>query len=155
MTRLLPWAAAAVLVGAMAAPALVDPPTDGFPLSTYPMFAVDRGATTTVVTAVGRTGDGGRTRLSPHLLAGTDEPILAVRTARAAVERGDAALWCDEIAQRVATASPAAPATLGERSDAIVGIEVVSERHDARASIATGQGPIDSTIHATCLVDRP
>src|SRR5690606_41860109 len=108
-------------------PALRHPPRDGFPLSTYPMFASDRGTLSVVATAVGVTDGEARVRLSPHALAGTDEPMLAVSTARRAVEGGRAEPWCDEVADRLARCAP----HVGRAP--LVAVEAVAEAHDAVA----------------------
>lgn len=146
MNRWGPRLLTVAVVVAMIAPAVGDEPSDGFPLSTYPMFAVDRGPVSSIATAVGRTEDGGRLRLSPNLLAGTEEPIMAVRTARVAVAGGRADTWCEEVATRVAGSS---------RWDEIVAVEVVTEVHDSAASL-TGTGhEADVHVHASCAVARP
>lgn len=149
MTRWSPWLALLVVVAAMASPVVLDPPPDDFPISTYPMFTADRGAPSAVRTAVGVTAADARHRLSPALLAGADEPILAVRTARVAVDSGRADDWCLEVARRVADD---ATIRAGER---IVGIEVVTEVHDAAATLAAGADPLDVTLHAACRVPAP
>ena len=127
-------------------PALRQPPRDGFPLSTYPMFASDRGTLSVVATAVGVTDGGTRVRLSPEALAGTDEPMLAVSTARRAVEAGHAEPWCAEVAGRVAD---------GARRDGrvpLVAVEVVVESHDAVAFFAGDGDPLDVDVRARCEV---
>ncbi len=134
------------VVIALVYPTLGDPPRDGFPLSTYPMFAVDRGPVTRVTTAVGRDADSDRVLLSPHLLAGTDEPIMAVRTARTAVSDGRSAEWCREVADRVAR-GPA-------RVDGVETIEVVTETHEAAATLTSDAPPVSVALHATCPVSR-
>lgn len=134
-----------VLVALVVAwPALRRPPTDGFPLSTYPMFASDRGPESVVATAVGRTADGERVRLTPQALAGSSQPMLAVSTARRAVASGDAERWCEEVARRAT----------GEEhgGEPIVQIEVVVETHDAVAHLVDDAPPLDVEVHATCPV---
>jgi hypothetical protein len=145
MDRLVPWAAGVVLVALMSAPALVDPPADGFPLSTYPMFAADPGEQVTLATAVGRTRGGDRIRLSPRILAGADEPILAVRTARVAVGSGAAAVWCDEVAARSVGLSTSS-------GEMIERVEVVSETHHVRDTLVNGRDPLRIEVHAECEV---
>jgi hypothetical protein len=134
-----------VVVVAMAAPSLSVRPSDDFPISTYPMFAVDRGARTAVSTAMGVTASGAEVRLSPRLLAGADEPILAVRTARVMVNR-DPGGWCAEVAGRVATDARATG------PDPVVTIRVVTETHDAVATLTEDAPPVGVLEHATCEV---
>lgn len=148
MNRWFPWLALVVVVLAMVQPALLDPPSDGFPFSTYPMFSSDRGEVTTIATAVGRTAEAELVRLSPMALAGTDEPILAVKTARVAVSSGESEPWCREVAQRVARGSP----VQGPSSD-IITIEVVTETHDTAATMVHNADALDVTVHAACAVD--
>ena len=146
MNRWGPRLLTVAVVVAMIAPAVGDEPSDGFPLSTYPMFAADRGPVSSIATAVGRTEDGGRLRLSPNLLAGTEEPIMAVRTARVEIAGGRADTWCEEVATRVATGT--------SRWDEVVVVEVVIEVHDSVASLTgTGHEP-DVYVHARCAVER-
>lgn len=112
-----------VVVVAMLGPPLRRPPRDSFPLSTYPMFADDRGRISSVATVVGLTADGEVVRLSPELIAGTDEVILAVETAADAVHRGRGAAshLCDQVASRVASAD----------RPTITSVRVGVETHDA------------------------
>jgi hypothetical protein len=146
MRRWGPRIATLVVVVAMVAPALGPRPSDGFPFSTYPMFAADRGSRTTVSTAVGRTVSDQLVRLSPRLLAGADEPILAVRTARTMVNR-DPDGWCREVAARVS----ATPHATG--ADPVVRIEVVTETHDAVATLTEDAPAVAVIVHAACGVD--
>lgn len=159
------WRRAVVLVlvaVVVALPALRRPPTDGFPLSTYPMFASDRGPTSVVATAVGRTaadgsaadgsaaGGGDRVRLSPEELAGTDEPMMAIAAARRAVEDGRADTWCAEVARRVADRGRARGT-----SAEVVAIEVAVETHDAVAHFTDDAPPLAIDVRATCPVPGP
>lgn len=143
MDRLVPWLAVAVLVGLMVSPALREPPQDGFPVSTYPMFATDRGEVVTIDTAVAITADEEMKRLTPRLLAGADEPILAVRTASDMVARGQAQPWCEEIAERVAR----------QPQHAVVAVEVRTEIHDVMASVLDAAEPVAVEVHARCPVE--
>src|SRR5438874_6844926 len=97
---------AAIVVVALVvlSPALRASPRDGFPLSNYPMFARDVGRQARVDTAVGLRADGSTATLSPRLVTGTDEVILAASTVTNAVAAGPepTAALCAEIAGRVA-----------------------------------------------------
>ena len=119
--RRLALAAAALVSLAMLLPAVLD--RDDYPLSSYPMFSHPRARTSTVATAVGRTAEGGVVRLSPELIAGSDQPMQAIATVARAVRAGSgpAALLCEEVARRVA----------GTGADEVVAIEVRRETHDA------------------------
>lgn len=145
-----------MVVALMVAPALGNSPADGFPLSTYPMFAADRGREATIATAVGLTASGEVERLTPVLLAGTDEPILAVRTADLAVSTGDSGQWCEEVATRVARAMPeAGGADQGKPDqDQVLVVQVRRETHDVTATVVDGAEPLAIEVHAECRVDR-
>ncbi|MGY6501749.1 MAG: hypothetical protein ACXIVQ_12780 [Acidimicrobiales bacterium] len=149
MSRWFPWLAMLALVAAMSPPLVLDPTNDDFPVSTYPMFTTDRSGPSSISTAVGVTADGDRHRLSSGLLAGADEPILAVRTARVEVGGGRAGSWCVEVARRVAD-----DATV-RSGRPVVEIEVVTEVHDPIATLAHGAEPLATTVHASCAVLDP
>ncbi|MGH9027571.1 MAG: hypothetical protein ACRDWD_15860 [Acidimicrobiia bacterium] len=131
------FAVAIIAVVAVAAPAVLD--RDGFPLSNYPMFAEDRGRESDVATAVGVTRDGERRRLSPELIGGSDEPILASAAAeRATASSSGASALCTTIAQRA----------VGD--DDLRAIEVVTERYDTVEYFAGDHAPKSVTVHARC-----
>ena len=75
----------AVVLLVVLSPALRSSPRDGFPLSNYPMFATDVGRTAIVDTARGVRADGSTVTLSPELVTGTGEIILAASTVTNAV----------------------------------------------------------------------
>jgi hypothetical protein len=110
---------------------------DGFPLSTYPMFARDPGRVVELATVVAVGPDGRVTRLSPELIAGTDQVIQAGETVRHAIDGGPSttAALCREVAGGV---DP--PAT----------IAVVIEEHDAVAWSAGDREPRDRRVIAEC-----
>ncbi len=95
------WGLGLMVLGAVAWPALQDPPKDGFPLSTYPMFSSRRGKPWVHV-ASGVTAEGELVRLSPRIAAGGPEVMQASATLARAVRRGRAAAICEEIADRAA-----------------------------------------------------
>lgn len=139
--KLGPWLALVAVVAAMVAPALWRPPTDGYPLSTYPMFATDRGRGSSVATAVAVDADGGRHRLSPEVIAGSDEPMLAIATVWRAVRAGRAVELCAEIVDR-----------LGAVDAAWVEVEVATEGHDSVAWFSGDREPLTLDVHARCAV---
>ncbi len=111
------------LIGATLSPLLRRPEDDGFPLSTYPMFAWPRPRELTMSYPLGVTAAGGRRYLSP-VLVGSVEVLQARAIVARAVARGDAAIrqLCETIARRVA-ASPAHPD--------VTAIRIVTGTHDA------------------------
>ena len=124
-------------------PALRSSPRDGFPLSNYPMFATDVGSTAVVDTAMGVRADGTTVTLSPQLVTGTDEVILAASTVSNAVAGGSerTTRLCDEIAGRVA----------GSRPD-VVQVRIATETRDAVAYFDGPTAPTELEVRATCPV---
>ena len=118
------------------APAVLPDPADDFPISTYPMFTAERGRVVDLDTAV-LVDEGGRHRLSPEEVGGTDEIVAAAVAVSRAVAGGPTALaiLCADIADRV-----------DERGS----IEIVTERHDAVALLQDGAEPVEVTVHERC-----
>ena len=116
-------------------PMLREPTDDTYPLSTYPMFAFDRGAEHNIATAVEIDADGSVRRLSPTLIAGTDEVILASVTVTRSINRGEADLLCAEIAERLGPGRT---------------VEVRLETVDVVAFIADGAEPTAIDVKARC-----
>jgi hypothetical protein len=132
-----------VAVVVVLSPALRSSSRDGFPLSDYPMFATDVGTTAVVDTAMGVRADGTTVTLSPQLVTGTDEVILAASTVSNAVAGGAerTARLCDEIAGRLA----------GSRPD-VVQVRIATETRDAVAYFDGPTAPTDLEVRATCPV---
>jgi hypothetical protein len=134
-----------VLVAAVLSPLARDPRRDGFPLSTYPMFAAPRDTRMTLSFAYGVTAAGDRRLLEPAVV-GTREVLQAAMTIAQAVGRGaaDAAELCRHIATAVAD-DP-------QRAD-VVEVRVVTGDEDAVAYLADGSfGP--ERLRARCAVER-
>ncbi len=129
-------AAAAVLV-----PLIRSPESDSYPLSTYPMFATDRGRVAAIATAVAIDSDGVVSRLGSAAIGGTDEVILAAATVSAAVRRGEVDELCIEIARRLDRT---------EFSTVIVRTEVV----DVVDHVADDASPLTIEEHGRCGVPR-
>ena len=130
-------------------PAIRQPEDDSFPFSKYAVFSDDRGRTSTIATAIAVDADGGVLRLSPELISGTDETILATATVRNAVTAGDQALasLCEEIADRVATSA---------RFEEAASVQVVTERYDAVYYFTNNRRePFDRTVYTDCEVTWP
>jgi hypothetical protein len=127
----------AVLVAALVvlSPLVRESTNDTYPLSTYPMFAADRGRVHRIATAVEVEAGGDVRRLSPELIAGTDEVVLAGVTVARAVRRDEASELCGEIAAR-----------LGEGRT----VEVRTETVDVVALVADGTPASVVETHATC-----
>jgi hypothetical protein len=103
MTHGLAVVVSIALCGAVLEPVVRTPDDDGFPLSSYPMFAARRPAELTMVSARGVTRDGWLRALSPSHL-GTGEVMQAFATVQRAAEAGAEAIaaLCTAIAGRVA-----------------------------------------------------
>lgn len=140
--RWVPVLVAVVAVATVLAPMFGSPASDGFPLSTYPMFARDRGDDLRVDTVVGRDTGGAVVRLSPELISGSDEPVLAAVTVSRALAAGREESLCDEVAARVVDAG---------RTDVRV-VEVVSEHHDLDRFAP--DEPLSRRPRARCEVPR-
>ncbi len=133
---------AVVLIVVGVVPLALD--RDSFPLSTYPMFSSRRTTAEPVDTAVGITADGSVARLSPTMIAGTDEIIIATVTVGKALADGTAAELCSDIAGRISGSN----LTSGEGR--IVAVEVVTERFDAVQWYDGDRTPLQRTVHARC-----
>ena len=89
------------LIGATLSPAARDPADDGFPLSTYPMFAYPRDTVQTIDYAIGETVQGERRAIEPRWV-GSRQVLQARAVIERAVLGGRPALiaLCRAIAQR-------------------------------------------------------
>jgi len=103
VSRIHAYCVCALSIGAVLSPVLRDPEDDGFPLSTYPMFARPRAPTTTIHAAVAIASDGARTPIPPALL-GTHETMQAVRILSRSLRAGPdgAQQLCSAVAARLA-----------------------------------------------------
>ncbi|MDQ2649214.1 MAG: hypothetical protein M3Z03_06645 [Actinomycetota bacterium] len=92
----------AVVVAVVAAPAalaLVGVDHDDFPLSTFPMFARERPATTLLSGAVVMEADGSEDRLGPQTISGSAEPLQAKSLVDRALD-GDPTSLCRRLLDR-------------------------------------------------------
>jgi hypothetical protein len=130
------WLVTAAAALAVLAPAAWPHASDGFPISSYPMFTSERDRTIGLDTVV-LEHDGRRTRLSPQAIGGTDEVVLASTTVSNAIAAGPGAVarLCREVARRVDR-----PGT----------VEVVTEVYDTIDLLRHGAEATDRTVHGTC-----
>ena len=133
------------LIGATLEPLVRDPYDDGFPLSTYPMFATKRPTVQTFKYALGLTRDGRRRTLTPSLV-GSSEVLQALRVIEGAVSRGrgETTSLCNAIAARVATDDDFAD---------VVMIRIVTGTHDAVEYLARDKIGTESEL-VRCEVVR-
>jgi len=142
--RVRAYALSAVLLGAVGWPAFREPSHDGFPLSTYPMFAQRRGRVHEVVSARAVDANGGTALVPPGLIANA-ETMQAIRTLSRAIRAGEheSQQLCEAIAGRVAADNAL------ERS---VSVELVTERVDAIEYLAGRAKSELVRVHARCPV---
>ncbi len=112
---------------------------DSFPLSTYPMFSTRRTTTEPVTTAVGVDADGTIVRLSPTLIAGTDEVVSASVTVSRAIGSGRSSALCADIARRL----------VGSGRE-LSFVEVVTETFDSVRWFEGDHRPVARVVHARC-----
>jgi hypothetical protein len=122
--RVLVAIASCVLVLVTLSPVLrSNPYDDGFPLSTYPMFASVRPTEHRITYPLGVTRTGERRTLTPRLV-GSGEILQALRIVdQAAKTKAATRALCVAIAQRVRDAG----------NDELVAIRIVTATHDALA----------------------
>ena len=110
-----------VIVLAVLEPLLRKPWDDGFPLSTYAMFAFERPTELTMDYALGVTATHEKRTLTPAIV-GSAEVLQALTIFERARSRGELPQLCATIADRVATV---------ERYADVIEIWIVSGTHDA------------------------
>jgi len=148
MGRLAATIVSVALVALALEPVVRSPDDDGFPLSTFPMFAQPRPARVAVSYARGVTRDGRRRELTPAQL-GTGEVMQAFAMLQRAVDAGPAArqALCRGIAARLA----------GDAGYAdVVEVHLLGGWHDAVAFVSGGMRgePTGEVTHARCEVRR-
>ena len=111
------------LIAATLSPLVREPRDDGFPLSTYPMFAWKRPTKLTMSYAIGETTAGERRYLTPRVV-GSGEVLQARAIVERAVSKGGKELttFCAKVAANVAQAPQFADVTR---------IRVLSGTHDS------------------------
>lgn len=141
MSRVVAYVWGLGLALATAAPVLRAPASDGFPLSTYPMFATPRDKPT-LLTAEGTTLDGRSVTLPPHVVA-SGAVMQAMATLYQAEAQGGAALrkLCSSIAERAEHAPDVSP---------LRRVQIVSARFDPIAYFQTGPQPEERRVLVRC-----
>jgi hypothetical protein len=148
MSRLVAAIVSIAFVAIVLEPVVRAPADDGFPLSTFPMFARPRPARVAVSYARGFTADGRSRELRPAHL-GTGEVMQAFVMLQRAVDAGPAArqALCVAIAARVAADA---------RYRDVTAIRILGGWHDAVEFVAAGmRGEATGEVtHARCDVAR-
>jgi hypothetical protein len=137
------------LVAATLEPVVRAPADDGFPLSTFPMFATPRATEVAISYAQGVTRDGRLRTLSPEQL-GTGEVMQAFTLIQRAADGGAGELraLCAAIAARVA-GDAGGDADLAD----VVAIRIVTGTHNAVDYLARGAVGHEDT-RARCEIPR-
>ena len=147
-TRAYAYGVSLVFVALVLAPAFRDADADGYPLSTYPMFAHARPRVNDVTGAMAVFADGRRVTLPPSFVANS-EAMLAVATLQHAVDAGPAAsrALCTRIAARVAQTGDA---TLRAATRVVIATQRV-DAIDFLAGRVASDAPL-GRVHARCKV---
>ena len=145
MERWWGWAVSAAFVGAVLYPLQTDPPTDSFPLSTYPMFTSKRPPHADVDHVVAIAGE--RSEVVPPALVYSSEVLQTQQSVKKTIRRGRRAAkkLCSDVAARVAEESDLSWATH---------IEVRGDRYMVLGYFSSARQPIRSRKHARCEVKR-
>jgi len=114
---------------------------DGFPLSTYPMYAAPRAADATFIVAIGVSSAGVAVELPMTVVAGTRDPLIAEAYLRDAVSGGAGRLdqVCAAMAVRVEVRQ-------------VDRIEIRSQRHDLGRRGSGSDTIVDDRLIASCDV---
>jgi hypothetical protein len=144
-TRWHAYATSALLLGAAAYPAFLPPGADGFPLSTYPMFARARPERVEVISALAVDADGKGRAVPPSYVANA-EAMQALQTLRKSVRAGrkSARALCQRIAHKVATG--------GGELAAARRVEIVTDRIDSVRYLQGETAPLARKVHVRCDV---
>jgi len=121
-------------------------PTDGFPLSHFPMFTSKREATESVTHLVGLDASGNR-HVIPHRFAGTGGMNQVRKQISKSSRNEDAPKLCQTVAEKVAQRR-------GERYRKIVKIVVVSGEYNLNDYFAGAKNPVKEKIRVDCEVPR-
>lgn len=137
------WAylVAAVAIGAVLS-SLRSSARDSFPLSTYPMFASQRG-TPTLFAVVATTADG-KEQTIPAALVASGEVLQTKVLIQRTVERGPAALedLCVRTAEKLGR----------EPNPELTSVEIVRRRYDPIAYFESGPQPIERKLLFRCPI---
>lgn len=134
-----------VMLGAAVYPALRDPPKDGFPLSTYPMFSHGRKSPRARIRHVVAIDAQGKEVMVPPKMVANDEVMQAVMTVARAVKQKRAPQLCGRVAAQIHER--------GELDGIVpVRVEVRTDVYDAVAYFEGDTRPRRSKVHATCEV---
>jgi hypothetical protein len=135
------WGLGLVLVAA--SPLLRNPHDDGFPLSTFPMFAESL-ADPSFYSAEGVRPDSSRVMVPPEIIA-NGAAMQAVQTIQGAHGQGGKALR--RLCERIAKQLPQDP-----KLSEVERVEIVNARYDPIAYFVSGPAPRERDVLYTCRV---
>ena len=141
---------ALVVGGALLWPLTWKYPRDSYPLSPYPMFSTKRGKPW-IHKVQGLKAGGEVMRLSPEIIAETDEVMQAVTTVARAVRKGKAArqALCEVVGERLREAQKQGDSRWREVS----WVEIVSLKYDPLAYFEhESTPPEERKLRARCPV---
>jgi len=120
-------------------------PTDGFPLSHFPMFTSKRDETANVTHLVGLDMNGNR-YVIPHRFAGTGGMNqVRKQISKSARNKEDAPKLCQTVAEKVAQRR-------SERYSKIVKVVIVSGEYNLNDYFAGAKNPVEEKIRVVCEV---
>lgn len=148
MHRLYAYAVSVAALLIVGWPATRDLHDDGFPLSTYPMFAYPKARVVDVTSAVAVSDNGASVPVPPSYVANA-ETMQAISTLRTAAAKGprESLELCRAIASRLTSASE--PELRDARR-----VEIATGRVDAIDQLAGRAMPASRHLHARCDVER-
>ena len=122
-------------------------PTDGFPLSHFPMFTSKRDETASITHLVGLDADGNR-YVIPHRFAGTGGMNqVRKQISKSARDEEAAPKLCQAVAEKVAQRR-------GARYSKIDKVMVVTGEYNLNEYFAGAKNPVKEKIRVTCDVPR-
>ncbi|MDQ3753169.1 MAG: hypothetical protein M3371_00380 [Acidobacteriota bacterium] len=121
-------------------------PTDGFPLSHYPMFSARREETATVYYLAGF-DDAGNRQLIRYNYAGTGGFNQVRRQIRRRVRRGEAKKMCEQVAARIVSRDR-------KQLAQVTSVQVVEGTYNLNDYFNGKQAPVEEKVHAVCRVGR-
>ncbi|CAN5874783.1 hypothetical protein BH11MYX2_BH11MYX2_35960 [soil metagenome] len=127
----------------VAEPVLRKPYEDGFPLSTYPMFATKRPTRLTMEYPLGITATNERVYLKPRII-GSGEVLQALQIVSRARSSGRLPALCETIANRIAPL---------EQYNGVVTVKIVTGTVDAVEFLVRHELPKE-TERVHCTVNR-
>ncbi|HET6336333.1 MAG TPA: hypothetical protein VFG30_24090 [Polyangiales bacterium] len=148
MHRLYAYAVSVAALLIVGWPATRNLDLDGFPLSTYPMFAYPKGRVASVTSALAVSANGASAPVPPKYVANA-ETMQAFRTLQAAAAKGrrESGELCRAIASRLKSASD--PKLRDAQH-----VEIVTGRVDAIDFLAGRATPSSRRLHARCDVEQ-